>query len=839
MMSLDAYLHGPHKDDGAFLDRLVNTIRDVVPIFYRQPAKLPLTEEPGAASIATWPYAVSLNDARAVQKSGTKFSASTHGMVLFALDAFIPRGRDRYSFLLGEGFKPSKVRLQKDARVSLRKAIKDAKTDLFEVALNQTDSDKRLAQSGTYGRDDPFTLTWLTELAFRCSDEDFDTTHLHAARRRICDAAERALRRDQILDLEGADGAFSEVTGSFLKVRRLHLAKSVQRLANETEFPLSRKEWHRETAVAHLWDEFDRTIHRQLSFFANQDPKFDPAELAFAFEGALLLQRYWVGRSTIDQVFDALTLTKSRQPFWRPITPFLINDRGQVLFLVSVEVANSILRACEILDRDEAIPARFAQIEPQLRTYATWLLGEIERLDPATGEGNLVGWRTEYADRGTIHLWHTSHVLLFLAHYESLLRRKIGADGIEAAGLHVRLPHTLKDLSDTYWADEPLSTLAVQGRRHYAVLRTIEDKYIKSRQGAMDNPNAPRSVMLYGPPGTGKTTLAEQLSVRLGCPLIVVTVSDFLAEGSAEIENRAKGVFEVLRSQQNVVILFDEIDQFLLDRNSEFYREQSDVFKFMTPGMLTKLQDLREAEGIIFMVATNYYERIDSAIKRRGRIDDHLLLCIPDAERRLLLIERFVRKFFEDRLARRPPKRLDSTAVSDDGPSGTLLDAIASKTVDMEALLNLMRKSRIPSRTVLFSYGDLAHLVESKAALDEHMDVKQVVAAIEEAAQPADAAVSLSAYRPRLEEGLPALEEFLLLVHLCAEIGKDLSVSDREAIGIAYGRVTAKSDGDGSDCWDTLTKDGHVKEKFILTSLRRYTHDIPIPVFKATKRTAN
>jgi hypothetical protein len=367
----------------------------------------------------------------------------------------------------------------------------------------------------------------------------------------------------------------------------------------------------------------------------------------------------------------------------------LANSRGHVLFLVSVEVANSILRACEILDEEEARPATFSRFEPHLREYTQWLFGEMEEvLDEQSEETNLYGWRTDYEERrDTIQLWHTSHVLVFLSHYASLLKRKIAADGVDAAGLMVCAAKENKKIPG-YWEQEPLPSLAGGAEeRQYAVLSQIKRHYIEPRQpqarAAGDTSAIPPlySMLLYGPPGTGKTTVAEQMAATLDTPLVVVTVSDFLAAGAADVENRAKGVFQVLRAQDDVVVLFDEIDQFLLDRNSEFYREQDDVFKFMTPGMLTKLQDLRDAKNCVFVVATNYFERIDSAIKRRGRIDEHFLLSIPDCQQRLSTIEFFTREVFAKALHDEKKREAYEKEAGDSGPKLEFLDYVSGYTV--------------------------------------------------------------------------------------------------------------------------------------------------------------
>lgn len=800
--SLDSYLRGQYKEDRAFLGRLTNTIDEVIPIFYERSANLRIAE--GAKTLVTsWPYAVVSGESP--PGGGHWVSASTHCMILFALDAFGARKKDKYSMLLGKGFRPPA--LSSENEKGLKPVVAAAKKALVQVVNRSRGTP--LVKSGTYGDDDPFTLTWLTEIVFRWIDcDNVPVKNLARCQAKIVAAAGRVLGKQSILRAD--ETGFSEVTGSsFLKVRRLHLARAARRLTGHRGKSIAKKWIDENTPV--LWKEFDDTIHRHLSYSSMGEQKFDPAELAFALEGALLLHPNWIGRSTIDEVFEALKLSRDRHPFWRPITPFLANDRGHILFLISIEVANSILRACEILQEREGNPYRFSQFEPHLRTYATWLLGEMEEI-PDAGKPNLLGWRTEYEDEhDTIQLWHTSHVLIFLAHYAALLKRKIAASGLEAAGLQTRKPKH----DDKYWQSEPLPSLATRVRkgdddRAYAVLGRIRKHYIEPRKD-FDAIKSPRtkgskaqatplySMLLYGPPGTGKTTVAEQIAAELKRPLIVITVSDFLAAGAAEIENRAKGVFEVLRAQEDVIILFDEIDQFLLDRNSEFYTAQDDVFKFMTPGMLTKLQDLRAAENCIFIVATNYYERIDSAIKRRGRIDEHFLLCLPDQRQRFNLLKRFVKKM------------LPSAPKGDEGKKRFESQVRAA-----------FRRTKIAEKTVLFGYGDLKHLVESKMVDKKKMGLesaKTLAAAVD--AKKVESAVNLSGYRSRFkEEGPSPSEEFFLLVYLLAESNSNLSSEDKTAIRQVLECLFKERD------FGKFLENIGIKEKVIRATVAKYLKDL-------------
>lgn len=806
--SLDAYLRGPYKEDSAFLSRLLNTMDEVVPIFYRETHEELLKQQ----KMTTWPYAVSVEQDRTLKQRGKVFSASTHCMILFALDALSLYGKDKHSILLGEGFRPCTLAGRVTDRKKLDEVIAAAKKSLLERLRV---ADETLVDSGTYGRHDPFTLTWLTELIFRWTEQlDAGKNGLEEVKTKLRAAVEDALKRKSILEA-GED--FNEVPSSFLRVRRLHLANAAKRLGDQ-DFS-ARVQGLFEANEPNAWQEFDATIHRQLSYSAMEDPKFDPAELAFAFEGALLLHPNWVSPYTAGQVFQALKLSRDRHPFWRPLTPFLANERGHVLFLISIEVANSILRACEILNEDGAQPTPFSQFEPQVRTYATWLLGEVEELsDSNSKEANLLGWRTEYEDkRDTIQLWHTSHVLIFLSHYASLLKRKIAADGLDAAGLQLRQTRPIKG----YWDDEPLRSLAKDDERPYAVLRRIKKHYIEPRQEpgeaagaaksesvrAPDGAKSTRlySMLLYGPPGTGKTTVAEQLAATLKRPLIIITVSDFLAAGAAEIENRAKGVFQILGAQDDVIILFDEIDQFLLDRNSEFYRSQDDVFKFMTPGMLTKLQDLRDAENCIFIVATNYYERIDSAIKRRGRIDEHFLLSIPDREQRLRILERFTLKVFERELEDKTKRKVYEEAAQGGEPERAFFEDISKnregepeKRFGKIAFREAMEDKHILRETALFGWGDLKNLVESKLKVKPGMTIDSLADALAKATEKVDAAVSLDAYRSRFADRRNPfpIEEFFLLIYIAGEGDEKFSLLDERTINHVLRRIRKEHGAD-------------------------------------------
>jgi SpoVK/Ycf46/Vps4 family AAA+-type ATPase len=286
---------------------------------------------------------------------------------------------------------------------------------------------------------------------------------------------------------------------------------------------------------------------------------------------------------------------------------------------------------------------------PLFRRYTEWLNATKVRVN-----GGQQGWRSEHiVSEGTVHLWQTSQVLLYLLQYTAMLQRHIAAQLLRAAGLSPEAPGRkefrqpppesppLDQVTPSaYWQgrvcrEEPIKGL--DEASNYRVYQRILDAYVRPREPEAAGQPA-YSMLLYGPPGTGKSTIAKGIAQALKYRFLTITPGDFITGGEEEVESKVKGVFDALGEQAETIVLFDEIDRLLLDRDSYGYSQQSDIFQFMTPGMLTKIKDLHETKGVLFVVATNYAERIDNAIKRAGRIDNQYLVLPPDLAARQIIL---------------------------------------------------------------------------------------------------------------------------------------------------------------------------------------------------------
>jgi hypothetical protein len=502
-----------------------------------------------------------------------------------------------------------------------------------------TSKDNKLSMvSHSYGLNDVFTLAWVAEV----SKADWTGPSSEAAKTwgrvsQLClalandkwNASKQFTNLTALFDPKTVDPESTSrpVEHAF---PALKLVQTIRRIGG-----------NKHGALPECYPYFERVLHQQLSFSAIPDSRFDPAELMFCLEGMLQCQRNTVDRALFDRVISVLTSVQSENAFWRPVKPFLATEQGFALFPVSVEVANSLLRSCAIFDQDSALQATYSsRCIPLARRYWQWLRARTVRfrLEPFSSDRDLVGWHSEHVNEPTkIHLWETSQVIEFLLSFRNLLRSHIARTAL----IKSRFATVLQPRKE--W-DEDQEPVRMLGER-LCVFKRIREEFIEPH--LREPRNAPRSMLLYGPPGTGKTRVADSIAKALNRRLITITVSDFLASGGAQVEARAKDIFQVLMYQPPCVVLFDEIDHFLLNRDSDRYTKQETIFQFMTPGMLTKLSELRNRGAVLFVVATNYEERIDPAIKRPGRIDHRYLLLPSDGHSRRGMLEKLASKSSE------------------------------------------------------------------------------------------------------------------------------------------------------------------------------------------------
>ena len=119
-------------------------------------------------------------------------------------------------------------------------------------------------------------------------------------------------------------------------------------------------------------------------------------------------------------------------------------------------------------------------------------------------------------------------------------------------------------------------------------------------------------ILVYGAPGTGKSSLAVALANYLKCGLIMIDMSTF---GSLNISEVTQAI---VADHTRYVILLDEIDIVFTSRENE---EATDKQINNTTKLLSFLDSSNSPNNVVFLATTNYIDRLDSALLRKGRFD--------------------------------------------------------------------------------------------------------------------------------------------------------------------------------------------------------------------------
>jgi hypothetical protein len=326
-------------------------------------------------------------------------------------------------------------------------------------------------------------------------------------------------------------------------------------------------------------------------------------------------------RRTISKVLEAIFRAQLPNGLWpKAASIFHYAQRGSV-YPFAFETLTAIIRMCIRVSRAERDGGSefFAPwIGPLLKTLAWAETNELNA--PVT---RTRGWRSNHVPRGDVpHAWATAMVLSFVNGLHGLLRQIARAQTL--LSFRARTPTSLQrpiDAATWIALDEARTRIAGSGET-FDVKDLIFNRLLRPH---LENAaTKPWSAILFGPPGTSKTKIARAIAQALGWPFVSVGTSDLLALGADKMAHQARLLFQEFGRLYEVVVLIDEVEEFVRDREQA---ESSHESRLLTTAMLTLIQGLRESEAVLLLLATNYIEVFDQAIMRPGRFD--FILYIP------------------------------------------------------------------------------------------------------------------------------------------------------------------------------------------------------------------
>lgn len=151
-----------------------------------------------------------------------------------------------------------------------------------------------------------------------------------------------------------------------------------------------------------------------------------------------------------------------------------------------------------------------------------------------------------------------------------------------------------------------------------------------------------KGVLIYGPPGNAKTKIAEATAKEHNLYYIKVLSKDFASINMEQQLQNLQLIFDqTLRLSKmcsgvdGVLLFFDEFDS-LASVNVLNPIIRGTILDYLS----NEINGIRSKHGKIFlMAATNFYDVLDEALIRKGRIDEHMYMNNPSEEQGVKILK--------------------------------------------------------------------------------------------------------------------------------------------------------------------------------------------------------
>ncbi|KAI8575946.1 hypothetical protein K450DRAFT_259089 [Umbelopsis ramanniana AG] len=151
-------------------------------------------------------------------------------------------------------------------------------------------------------------------------------------------------------------------------------------------------------------------------------------------------------------------------------------------------------------------------------------------------------------------------------------------------------------------------------------------------------------VLLFGPPGTGKTLLAKAIANECSANFLAISIPELIKGEVGESEKAVARVFSTARRCNPCVIFFDELEAIFGSREAT-----GNLANKLISQLMMELDNLSQGkERVLVVTATNHPEKIDRAILRPGRLDQHIFVALPSEEERLQILRVLAKKSHVD-----------------------------------------------------------------------------------------------------------------------------------------------------------------------------------------------
>ena len=197
----------------------------------------------------------------------------------------------------------------------------------------------------------------------------------------------------------------------------------------------------------------------------------------------------------------------------------------------------------------------------------------------------------------------------------------------------------------------------------------------------------PTGILLYGPPGCGKTYIIEALAAETDSEVYIMNSANTGSKFVNQTANNIKKAFDYVykkgdESDKPVFMFMDEIDAMTSNRDADASNE--DIKGVAT---LLKYIEGAKAHNVIVIGATNKYDLIDPAIRRR--FDMKRYVGLPEQEQREALIRNNLSKKKKGQALINDDEKVKKVAKALSGYSSSSINIISDL-----ASLNALKRNR-------------------------------------------------------------------------------------------------------------------------------------------------
>ena len=148
----------------------------------------------------------------------------------------------------------------------------------------------------------------------------------------------------------------------------------------------------------------------------------------------------------------------------------------------------------------------------------------------------------------------------------------------------------------------------------------------------------PKGAILYGPPGCGKTLIAKAIASNADCAFYHIKINELVSSYIGEGERKIAEIYSQARSSAPSIVFIDEADAIFTRRDSPDTR-----YTGLVNQILQEIEGFEEDfEPVFTIMATNYIENIDDAIK--SRLSKHVFIPKPNKYSREKLFQVMFKK---------------------------------------------------------------------------------------------------------------------------------------------------------------------------------------------------